>query len=74
MKSCHLPTTWMELDRIMLSEISYAEISFTISLTYGLLKNSSSQIQERLMLARGGGWEVGEMVEGSQKVISVINE
>ena len=48
-------TTWLDLEGIMLSEISQIEKD-----QYYM----NSQIENRLVVVRGGEWGVGEMCEG----------
>ena len=68
MKSCHLCTTWMDLEGIMLSEISQTEKDkyYMISLICGILKKKAnekktetdSQTQKtNLQLPKGKGGE-----------------
>ena len=65
-------TTWMDLMGIMLSEISQTKKDKCqmISLIYGIFKKKYRLIgtENRLVVARGRGWKVGEMGEEAQKV------
>ena len=68
-------TTRMDLEDIMLNEISQSEKDkyCMISLTYGIQKQnktSSWNTEYIFVNARGGGWWVCTMGEGSQKVQS----
>lgn len=64
----------MDLVDITLSEINQIgkDKHHKFSIIYGIRKtlNKSQLIdtENRLVVARGGGWEVGEIGEGSQKI------
>ena len=65
-------TTRMDLMGIVLSEISQTKKDKCqmISLIYGIFKKKYRLIgtENRLVVARGRGWKVGEMGEETQKV------
>ena len=64
-------TTWMNLECIMLSEISQTQRQILYNLAYTWdFKKSNSQNQSRIVFARG--WRVGGMEKYWSKVQSFI--
>ena len=67
----------MDLDGIMLSEISQTEKDkcYMISLICGIEnKNKHIEKEIRLVVTWGGGWGEGELEEGGQKVQTSSDE
>ena len=52
-------TMWMELEGIMLNEMSDKDNYLTISLMCGIYKNSETEISLVVAKSRGSGWEDG---------------
>ena len=63
-------TTWMELEGIMLSEISQTEKTNTVwsHLYVESKKTELIETENSLVVARGGSWEVNERSEGGWRV------
>ena len=73
-------TTCMALEVIMLSEISQIEKNkyHMISCIFRIYKKQKTteliDTENRLVVARGGGWEVGQVDEGNEKIQTSSNK
>ena len=75
MRSYHLQPTWIDLEGLMLSEISQMENDkyYMISLEQGILKTKHNKMKNqkgkeiRLVVPCGNGWEKGQLEEGGQR-------
>ena len=64
-----LVATWMDLEGFMLSEVSQTEKDkyCVISLICGSKKTELTETENKLVVARGGEWKLGEIGEGGEK-------
>ena len=62
-------TTWMDLEGFMLSEVSQTEKDkyCIISLICGSKKTELTETENKLVVARGEEWKLGEIGEGGKK-------
>lgn len=70
-------TTWIDVEGIILSEVKQTEkkkILYDFTFMWDLkIKQQAHRYRDRLAVARGRSWALGEMGEGTQRyTISVI--